>query len=69
MLIHVVRQTVASKFTHDMYSLLTLGAIVLVLVYRILQIGKRDPRLPPGPPTQRIFGNALQIPPTGSYKM
>jgi hypothetical protein len=39
-----------------------------VLVYRTLQIGKRDPRMPPGPPTVPILGNAHQIPVTGLYK-
>jgi hypothetical protein len=41
-------------------------AIVTILLvaatYRLLQIGKREPGLPPGPPTIPIFGNMLQIP-------
>ncbi|KAK6067266.1 cytochrome P450 2D18 [Seiridium cupressi] len=31
-------------------------------------MGKRHPRMPPGPPTVPIFGNALQIPVTGLAK-
>lgn len=45
------------------------GAVLLVAaVYRLLQVGKRDPRMPPGPPTIPILGNAHQIPKTGLYK-
>lgn len=43
-------------------------AFVAVLVYRLLQVGKRDPRMPPGPPTIPILGNAHQIPRTGLFK-
>ncbi|KAH8901190.1 putative cytochrome P450 oxidoreductase [Thozetella sp. PMI_491] len=39
-----------------------------VIVYRALQIGKRDPRMPKGPPTAPIIGNAHQIPATGLYR-
>ncbi|KAJ5633479.1 cytochrome P450 oxidoreductase [Penicillium lividum] len=49
----------------------TLTAVGLVLVYgfyRLLQVGKRDSRLPPGPPTVPIFGNMLDIPTTGLGK-
>lgn len=38
------------------------------LIYRLLQVGKRDSRLPPGPPTVPILGNAHQIPTTGLGK-
>lgn len=41
---------------------------VCLLVYRLLQVGKRDPRMPPGPPTVPLLGNAHQIPATGLYK-
>lgn len=37
-------------------------------LWRLLRIGRRDPRLPPGPPTVPIFGNALEIPLTGLGK-
>jgi len=39
-----------------------------VLTYRILQIGKRDPRMPKGPPTLPVLGNAHQLPTSGLYK-
>jgi hypothetical protein len=35
------------------------------VVYRLLSIGKRDARLPPGPPTVPVLGNAHLIPTTG----
>ncbi|KAI1617874.1 putative cytochrome P450 oxidoreductase [Exophiala viscosa] len=45
---------------------------VLVLgvygVYRLLQVGRRDPRMPKGPPTLPILGNFHQIPSTGMYR-
>ncbi|KAJ2894350.1 putative cytochrome P450 oxidoreductase [Zalerion maritima] len=41
---------------------------LLFLLYRLLQVGKRDPRMPSGPPTVPILGNAHQIPKTGLYK-
>jgi hypothetical protein len=33
----------------------------------LLQIGKRDPRMPPGPPTLPVLGNFHQIPSSGLY--
>ncbi|KIW75333.1 hypothetical protein Z517_10074 [Fonsecaea pedrosoi CBS 271.37] len=47
------------------YGLLVLGIYV---VYRILRIGRRDPRMPKGPPTLPILGNFHQIPSTGMYR-
>ena len=53
----------------DAQTPMILGSLLLVLyhVFRILQIGKRDPRLPPGPPTIPILGNIHQIPIERSY--
>lgn len=42
--------------------------VVLYSIYRVLQIGRRDKRMPPGPPTLPILGNIHQIPITGMYK-
>ncbi|CAM1509767.1 Fc.00g001020.m01.CDS01 [Cosmosporella sp. VM-42] len=46
-------------------------ALVLALAYpayRLSQVGKRRPRMPPGPPTVPLLGNALQIPTAGLGK-
>lgn len=40
-------------------------AFVPFIVYKLLQVGRRDPRLPPGPPTVPVLGNAHLIPTTG----
>lgn len=42
-----------------------LGVVLLCAlgIWRILQIGKRDARLPPGPPTVPVLGNLNTIPP------
>jgi hypothetical protein len=42
--------------------------IVAYCVWKLLRLGRRDPRLPPGPPTVPILGNAHQIPLTGLGK-
>ncbi|EXJ87561.1 hypothetical protein A1O3_04521 [Capronia epimyces CBS 606.96] len=42
-----------------------LAVLLLFVVYRVLRIGRRDPRLPPGPPTVPVLGNAHLIPTTG----
>lgn len=48
--------------------LTTTGLLLFYGIYRLLQVGKRDSRLPPGPPTVPILGNMLDIPSTGLGK-
>ncbi|KAH7064128.1 putative cytochrome P450 oxidoreductase [Paraphoma chrysanthemicola] len=53
-----------------MYNVLLIGALAAILLaVSVLQVGERDPRLSLGPPTTPIFGNALQLPPTGMHKL
>ena len=40
-------------------------AALALFVYKLSQIGRRDPRLPPGPRTIPVLGNAHLIPTTG----
>lgn len=51
-------------------SSVVFGIIVLLVgcIYRLSQVGKRAPRMPPGPPTLPILGNIHQIPSTGLFK-
>ena len=45
----------------NLFGLVALSC-ALYLLYSILRFGHRDKRLPPGPPTLPILGNAHQIP-------
>jgi hypothetical protein len=45
-----------------------LSLVLAYGLYRLLQVGKRDPRMPEGPPTVPLLGNFHQIPSTGLYK-
>ncbi|EAW15397.1 cytochrome P450 [Aspergillus fischeri NRRL 181] len=47
--------------------LLLTGVLLVAGIWRLLQIGKRDPRMPKGPPTVPILGNFHQIPSTGLF--
>jgi len=35
---------------------------LLYIVFKLAKFGRREPHLPPGPPTAPIVGNALQLP-------
>lgn len=50
-----------------LYYIAGAGALVLVAVYKVLQIGRRDPRMPPGPPTVPLLGNSHLLK-SGLYK-
>lgn len=52
----------ATMLLYCLLSLIALGT------WRLLNIGRRESHLPPGPATVPIFGNALQIPMTGLGK-
>jgi len=55
-------------FVSSPWFLAAAGAVIVYGVFRLLQVGKRDPRMPPGPPTIPILGNMLEIPTTGLGK-
>ncbi|KAF4334393.1 oxidoreductase [Fusarium beomiforme] len=50
------------------WAIATAISLLIYGIYRLFQVGKRDPRLPPGPPTKPILGNMLDIPTTGLGK-
>lgn len=52
----------------DVIAYTGLGGLFCYIVFLALQAGKRDPRMPIGPKTIPILGNALQIPTTGLGK-
>ncbi|KAH6625125.1 putative cytochrome P450 [Boeremia exigua] len=45
-----------------MLSYIFLGLVVLYGIHRLLQVGSRPKGLPPGPPTEPVFGNLRQMP-------
>ncbi|EXJ84074.1 hypothetical protein A1O3_04741 [Capronia epimyces CBS 606.96] len=54
---------------HQVSFLYTVVALVVAYgIYRLLQVGRRDPRMPKGPPTLPILGNFHQIPSSGMYR-
>jgi hypothetical protein len=59
----ILESTVASPF-----AVASVFVALSFALYRLLQVGKRDPRMPPGPPTIPILGNLHQVPITGLYK-
>ncbi|KAL1969797.1 hypothetical protein VTN77DRAFT_7306 [Rasamsonia byssochlamydoides] len=54
------------SFTMSLF--IAVAVISSLCVYYVLQIGRRDPRMPKGPPTIPVLGNLHQIPVTGLYR-
>ena len=55
------------KNHHRIVSMAVIS-IVVYRIYKLSQVGKRDSRMPPGPPTTAVLGNILDIPTTGLGK-
>ncbi|KAM5353164.1 hypothetical protein ACJZ2D_016944 [Fusarium nematophilum] len=53
-------------FQQQLLCLVLLGTGLIV--YRLSQIGRRSPNLPPGPPTEPFWGNIRQMPKRDPYK-
>lgn len=52
------------KYTYTMASFwFAIIALIGAALYRLLQVGKREKGLPPGPPTTPVLGNLATIPP------
>jgi hypothetical protein len=66
----IARLNVLLPFSMERTPLVStvVGVLVVYSLYRLLSIGSRDKRMPPGPPTLPILGNLHQIPITGMYK-
>jgi hypothetical protein len=64
----VPMDSIMAGVTRTQCYILAVAALFVAAVYYTLRIGRRDPRMPPGPPTVPILGNAHLIPRTGLYK-